>query len=154
MLSLLGIIISIVIYFLNKHQTNKNNDKKINLIKLELDENIIYLEQLKKEITMNYETKYSYPIKLSNKHLNKNLQSNPEIFNNNELKKLKIINDSLISLQDEKLWNINDGSLTSGFIERETPFYSEELEDIINNNKYIISLIDTIIMQYNMIKKL
>lgn len=102
----------------------------------------------------NYEIKYGYPIKLSNKHLNNNLQTCPEIFNKNELKKLKIINDSLISLQDEKLWNINDESLTSGFIEKETPFYREELEDIINNNKYIISIIDTIIKQYNTIKEL
>ena len=60
----------------------------------------------------------------------------------------------MISLQDEKLWNINDESLTSGFIERETPFYREEQECIINNNKYIISIIDTIIKQYNTIKEL
>lgn len=60
----------------------------------------------------------------------------------------------MISLQDDKLWNINDGSLTSGFMEKETPFYREELEDIINNNKYIISIIDTIIKQYNTIKEL
>ncbi len=153
-LSLIGIIISILIYFLNNDHDNKNNDKKINLIKLELDENISYLKQLKKEITANYETKYGYPIKLSNKYLNKTLQSCPEIFNKNELKKLKLINDGLTSLQDEKLWNINDGSLTSGFIERETPFYREEQECIINNNKYIISIIDTIIKQYNTIKEL
>lgn len=153
-LTLITIITPILIYFLNKHDTNKNNDKKINLTKIELDENISYLEQLKKEISENYEIKYGYPIKLSNKHLNNNLQTYPEIFNKNKLKKLKIINDSLISLQDDKLWNINDGSLTSGFMEKETPFYREELEDIINNNKYIISIIDTIIKQYNTIKEL